>query len=179
MKFLFFLFISFLFSSAEAQKTDTFSVRRDMAGYKGKIAMDTFVQQTFLTNKTETFNRIVYRTGIKITSPNTLIYFKATQSILDSLGVLEDKNASVGEYRKVPCVQKNDSVFFLIKYRLPSMRNRGSMVEVTKAYSGTKGTNTILMEINTVANSGEVPPKNEKEVFTLFKEDLLITRRRR
>lgn len=59
------------------------------------------------------------------------------------------------------------------------MRNRGTTVEVTKAYSGAKANGSILMEINTVANSGEVPPKNEKEVFTLFKEDLLITRRKR
>ncbi len=178
MKYVPLIFFLFQLLNTTAQKTDTFSIKKD-AATKSKFVIDTFVQQTYLSNKTEKSNHIVYRTGIKITGQNTLIYFKATQSILDSLGVLEDKNASVGEYKKVTCVQKNDSIFFLIKYRLPSMRNKGTTVAVTKAYSGVKANRSINMDVNTVADSGEVRPKNENEIFSLFKEELILTRRKK
>lgn len=165
--------------AAMAQRADTFSVSKQSASVKGRFVTDTFVQQTWLSSNTEKSNHIVYRTGIKIINGHQLIYFKATQSILDSLGVTEEKNASVGEYRKLPYLQKNDSLFFVIKFLLPSMRNNNKQVEITKGYSGAKRARSIMMEITTTANNDELAPKTEKQVFTLFKQDLLITRRKR
>ena len=178
MKWLLLAFFLMLLLHAPAQQTDTFAVKKEKP-LKNDIVSDTFVQQIFLSDKTVRNNHIVYRTGVKLISPQMLIFFHATQSIIDSVGVREEKNASVGEYRKVPYAIINDSLLFIIKYQVPNMRNPNALVEITKSYSGLKGNKTMLMEVNTTANPpAGARPGTEQEIFTLYKEELLITRRK-
>lgn len=169
----------FMCISTSAQRIDTFAVKKDLKKVRREIVADTFVQQTFLSAKTETASRIIYRTGIKIIAPGNLIYFKATQSILDSMGLVTDKNATIGEYRKLPCYQTADSIFFIFTMRRPSMLSPTVTVETTKGYKGVKYPAKIVMEVNTTSNSPEDRPRFEMDTFTLFKEELLITRRKK
>lgn len=156
------------------QRVDSFSVRKVQRPITNNTPADTFIQRTYLSEKRETIDRIVYRTGIKITSPNTLILFRATQSILNTMGVGEDKNATLGEYYKLPCSLTNDSIFFIVTQKRQSGRAPGNMLEIVKGYSGTITGNAIWMEINTTSNSNFVLPKREEERFVLFKEEPLI-----
>lgn len=178
MKFAWLFTCLFGTTALFAQRVDTFGVKK-AASARAKTISDTFSVQTYLSEKTEVTNRITYRTGIKITGPNSLIYFKATQSILDSAGVSEDKNASIGEYYNLLCTQSADSIFFLLTQLRSSARNPGTTLEITKAFKGTKVNGAIWMEVSTASASLEVIPKQEQERFVLFKEELKITRRKR
>ncbi len=163
--------------AAMGQHTDTFAVKKQVVT-PAKLGRDTFIQRTYLSEKTEMFNRILYRTGIKITGPGTLVLFKATQSILNATGVSEDRNANMGEFYKLPCSMSADSIFFIFTQRRQSGRAPGKTLEITKGYRGVFVNGAIWMEINTTSNSSEVLPAHDEERFVLFKEEMKVTNRK-
>lgn len=135
---------------------------------------DTFYQRTFLAEGTTTRNRIVYRTGFKLLDEHQLIYFSAAQSILDSLGTLQDKNAAVGEYRKVVYSLNNDTLMFVLDQVLPSMRTRRPL-HLKKAFCGKYNTSQMTMQVLTTSdNTTEAPPLNDLIVYKLYSTQLLI-----
>lgn len=140
---------------------------------------DTFYQRTFLAEDKERRNQIVYRTGFKILDEHYLVYFSAAQSILDSLGTLQDKNAAIGEYRKVPYSLKNDTLMFVLEQVLPSMRTRQS-IRLSKAFCGKLGEALLPMQVLTTSNnSTEAPPSRAMVVYTLYSTQVLVRPKKR
>ncbi|MFM2305530.1 MAG: hypothetical protein RLZZ367_199 [Bacteroidota bacterium] len=167
------LFLLLLAAVCYGQRTDTFAVIKPAS----KTRLDTFILRTYLFDKIERVNHIIYRTGIKIIGPNTLILFKATQSILDSVGIQNDKNASSDLFYKEPYYVNGDSMFFMHKQQQPAMRRRSRPVTTTRVYSGLYSTAIMLITISESTDNGGLPATTQTDVLRLFKEELLIRKR--
>ncbi len=171
---LLYLCLCLLPSVVMAQDT-VFSVRRSA----WMAPKDTFYQRTYLAAESIKRNRIVYRTGFKLIDEHQLIYFSAAQSILDSLGTLLDKNASIGEFRKVPYSLSNDTLMFVLEQVLPSMRTRLSL-RLKKAFCGKlSGTQIPMLVLTTSDNTAEAPPTSDVIVYRLFSTQAVIRTKKR
>ncbi|MFN8287092.1 MAG: hypothetical protein U0V74_10085 [Chitinophagales bacterium] len=170
----------FLFSlCVMAQDSTVFVIKKAGEGLAmEKPLMDTFIQRTFLTSQTEKKNRIIYRTGFKLLDEKMLIYFSATQSIIDSLKSLEDKNATTGNWRKVPYSLVNDTLSFVLEETVSSRRYPQSRIHIKHGYSGPVNGNKIPMIVYTSSdNAAEAPPFKDAILYELYTTSLLIRKR--
>ncbi len=179
MKARFLLCLMLVSAFAFAQDSTVFVVKKAGEALAAeKPLMDTFVQRTFLTNQTEKKNRIVYRTGFKLLDEKMLIYFSATQSIIDSLKSLEDKNATTGNWRKVPYSLVNDTLSFVLEETMASRRKPQERIHIKHGYSGPYSNNKIPMTVYTSSdNAAEAPPFKDFITYELYSTNLLIRRK--
>ena len=175
------LFLLLLYADCVcAQKVNTFIVKKKSVRDTASVFHnDTFAQRTYVSESIEwgDGDGIAYRRGIKVLDKNFLVCFRATQSILDSYGIYEQKNSS-GEWVRVPYVFKNDSLFFITNQTLPDMRRPNIPVTITKSYSAFFKNDTLDFTFNITSTSNEVPPKEVREKYFLYREDLVVTRKR-
>lgn len=178
MKSGFFLLFVLCVCCVRAQTEKTFTVKKKtVRDTVSNFQNDTFTQRTFVSSTIEWGDGIAYRRGIKVLDKNFLVCFRATQSILDSYGVYEQKNSS-GEWVKVPYVFKKDSLFFITKQTLPDARRPNVPVTITKGYSAFLKNDTLDFTINITSTSKEVPPQEVHEKYFLYREDYVVTKRR-
>jgi hypothetical protein len=159
-----------------AQDTAVFVIKKtDASIEKPKVQLDTFLQKIFVSEATEKKQRIVYRTGIRLLNENTLVFFNATQSIIDSLKILEDKNASVGDFQKLKYVMVNDTIMFAVEKNVPSRTVYNRTIKITYTYTAYISTANPVFEITSTSDlASEVPNKISYANYKLYRTDYLI-----
>lgn len=174
-------FVAYCFFSpniASGQDSTVFTVKRTVINNLIKADIDTFIQRTFVSTNTEKRNRIIYRTGFRLVNEHNLIFFHATQSVIDTMKVLEDKNASLGDFQKLPYFVRNDSIIFVIERTVPSRTIMGRDIKIKNTYTGSVNTANPTLEVLTTSDlPAEAPNRLWYDSFILHHTSLLIRKK--
>lgn len=128
------LLVALLPLLVHAQTEDRFMVKKPEDKGGPKTERDTFMQRVFASTKAEMHNRIAYVTALQIENEQSLILFKATRGIMDTLTWFSDKNAHAGDWRKLKYENHNDTLYFTYTLTKPQLGNSKKMVTVTYSY---------------------------------------------
>lgn len=164
---------------ATAQVEDVFTAKKPQQAIPlPQGERDTFLVQVFASQKGEERNRIVYRTAIQIQDEQTLVLFKATQGIIDSLKWLTDKNANTGDWRKLEYETNGDTLYFTYNEVKQRMGDETKTVKVTHSFIAVVQTGKLsVTEITGSDSDAQVPPRIDTTDFMLVSERPLVRKR--
>lgn len=164
-----------------AQQEEVFTVRKPVEPPQPVVVrFDTFIQQLFVSDKRECHKKIAYRNAIQIEDERFLIFFTATEGIINAINWLSDVNAGTGEWRKLPYMRKADTLLFTFDEHRKKFGNNDAIVKITRSFIGVKSDegNMMVTEITSSENLADVRPRTEENAYTLKRENALLRRKR-
>lgn len=163
-----------------AQQEEVFTVRKPVKQPSPPvIRYDTFIQQLFVSDKRECHKKIAYRNAIQIEDERFLIFFTATEGIINAVNWLSDVNAGTGEWRKLPYMRRADTRLFTFDEHRKKFGNSNAIVKAIRWFIGVKNNegNMMVTEITSSENMADAQPQTEENTYALKRENILLVKK--